>query len=81
MARENVPKLVVGGNWGEQPVRERTRGMAGTKSIGSGGSLTESEQEVDPLGVSHSANKGEVLGESPARFIIHWNEGSRRTNK
>ena len=48
-AREKVPKLVVGGDRGKGPIRERTRGIAGTKSVGSGGRLAESEQEVDPF--------------------------------
>ena len=76
MAREKVPKLVVSGNWGEGAIREWTRGVAGTKSVGSGGRLAESEQEVDPFCVSRSANKGEMLGKTPARFIIRWNTGN-----
>ena len=80
-AHENVPKLVVGGDRGERPVRERTRGVAGTKSVGSSGRLTEGEQEVDPFRVSRSANKGEMLSEAPARFIIRRNAGIRRVSR
>ena len=80
-AREKVPKLVVGGDRGEGAIREQTRGVVGTKSVGSGGRLTESEQEVDPLHVSRSANKGEMLRETPARFIIHWNTGNLFVSK
>ena len=74
--RKKVSKLVVGRDRGERPVRERTRGMAGTESVGSSGRLLESEQEVDPLCVSRSANKGEMLSEAPARFIIRWYAGN-----
>ena len=79
--REKVSKLVACCNGGEQPVRDWTSGVPGTKSVGSSGRLVESEQEVDPLGASRSTNKDEVLGESPARFIIRRNEGSRWANK
>ena len=79
--REKVLKLVSCRDQGKRPVRDRTSGILGTNSVGSGGGFTESEQEVDPLGASRSANKGKVLGESPAHFIIQRNEGSRRTNK
>ena len=75
-ACEKVAKLVVGSNRGEWAVRQ-TRGMAGTKSVGSGSSLMEGEQEVDPLRISCAANKGEVLGETPARLIVHKNAGTR----
>ena len=75
--RKKVSKLVVGGDRGERAVRERTRGVSGTKSVGSGGRLMESEQEVDPLHVSHSASKGEMLSKAPARLIIRWNMGNR----
>ena len=73
--------MVVDDDRGEWPVRERTSGVAGMKSVGSGGRFTEGEQEVKPLETSRSANKGEVSGESPARFIIRRNDGSCRTNK
>ena len=79
--REKVLKLTSCRDWGEWRVRDQTNGEAGTKSIGSGGRLAESEQEVKPFEVSRSANKGEVSGESPARFIIRRNDGSRWTNK
>ena len=73
--------MFVDDDGGERAIREQTRGVAGTKSVGSGGRLTESEQEVDPLRVSCSANKGEVSGETPARFIIHWNPGIRHVKR
>ena len=78
---EKVLKLVVDDDRGEWAVREWTSGIAGTKSVGSGGRLTESEQGVDPLCVSRSANKGEMLGEAPARFIIRWNAGRHLINR
>ena len=80
-ACEKVSKLVVGDDWGKWPVREWTRGMAGTKSVGSGSRLTEGEQEVEPLDTSRPANKGEMSGESPARLFIRRNDGSRWANK
>ena len=70
MTREKVSKLTSCRDRGERPVRDRTSGVLGTNSIGSGGRLAESEQEVDPLRASRSANKGKVLGESFAHFII-----------
>ena len=73
--------MVVDDDRGKWPVRERTSGVAGTKSIGSGGRLTESEQEVEPLPVSHSANKGKVVGKTFARFIIHRNTGIQHVSK
>ena len=79
--RKKVSKLIACCDGGEWPVRDRTSGVFGMKSVGSGGRLVESEQETDPLGVSCSTNKGEVLGKSPAHFIIRWNEGSCQTNK
>ena len=79
--REKVSKLVSRHNWGECPVRDRTSGILGTNSVGSGSRLTEGKQEVDPLRARHSSNKGEVLGETFARFIIRRNDGSRRANK
>ena len=78
---KKVSKLVVGSDQGKRPVRERTRGVAGTKSVGSGSRLSESEQEVDPLRVSCSANKGEMLSEAPARFIIRWYAGNLFVSK
>ena len=73
--------MVVDDDWGKRPVRELTSGVAGTKSVGSGGRLTEAEQEIDPLPVSRSANKGEVLGKTPARFIIRRNPGIQCINR
>ena len=73
--------MVVDDDGSERAVRERTSGMAGTKSVGSGGRLTESEQEVEPLLVSHSTNKGEVLGKTPPRFIIRRNPGIQCINR
>ena len=74
-ACEKVVKLVVGSDRGEWAVRQ-TRGMAGMKSVGSSGRLTEGEQEIDPLRVSRAANKGEMLSKAPARFIIRWYAGN-----
>ena len=73
--------MVIDDDGGERAVRERTSGVVGMKSVGSGGRFTESEQEVEPLPVSRSANKGEVLGETPARFIIRRNPGMQRVNR
>ena len=78
---EKVSKLISCCDGGEWRVRERTSGIAGTESVGSGGRFTKSEQEVEPLEVSRSANKGEMSGESRAHLIIRRNDGSRRTNK
>ena len=80
-ACEKVSKLVSCHDRGEWRVRDRTNGVAGTKSVGSGGRFTEGEQEVEPLETSRPTNKGEVSGESPACFIIRRNDGSRRANK
>ena len=73
--------MVVDDDGGERPVREQTSGVAGTKSIGSGSKLTEGEQEIDPLRVSRSASKGEVLGKTPACFIIRRNAGNRLVSR
>ena len=78
---EKVSKLISCRDRGERRVRDRTSGVVGTKSVGSSGRFTKSEQEVEPLEVSRSANKGEVTGESCTCFIIRRNDGSRRTNK
>ena len=79
--REKVSKLISCRDGGERRIRDRTNGIAGMESVGSGGRLTESEQEVEPLEARRSANKSEVSGESCARFIIQRNDGSHRTNK
>ena len=73
--------MVIDDDWGKWAVREWRSGMVGTKSVGSGGRLTKSEQEVEPLPVSRSANKGEMVGETLARFIIHRNAGIRLANR
>ena len=73
--------MVVVDDRGERAIREQTSSVAGTQSIGSGGRLTESEQEVEPLLVRRSTNKGEVLGKTFARFIIHRNPGMQRVNR
>ena len=78
---EKVSKLISCHDWGKWRVRDRTSGIAGTESVGSSGRFMESEEEVEPLEVSRSANKSEVSGESCACFIIRRNDGSRRTNK
>ena len=79
--REKISKFVSRCDGGERRIRERTNGIAGMESVGSGGRFTKGEQKVEPLKASHSANKGEVSGESCARFVIQQNDGSRRTNK
>ena len=79
--REKISKLVSCCDGGERRVRERTNGIAGMESVGSGGRFTKGEQKVKPLEASRSANKGKVSGESRARFIIRRNDGSRQTNK
>ena len=79
--RKKVLKLVVDDDRGKRAVREWTGGVMGTKSVGSRGRLTESEQEVDPLRESRSASKGEVLSKASARLIICWNTGSRLVSK
>ena len=67
---EKVTKLISCCDGGKRAVRDQTSGVLGTKSVGSGGRLAETEQEVVPLRASRSANKGEVLSETPARFVI-----------
>ena len=61
--------------------RERTNGVDGAEGVSSGKGLTETEEEVAPCAVRRCANKGEVLGERPARLIIRRNAGIRRFNK
>ena len=78
---KKVSKLVVDDDRGEQAVRERTSSVLGTKSVGSGGSLTEGEQEVNPFPESRSASKGEMMGETPAHLIICWNAGNCLVSK
>ena len=73
--------MVIDDDWGKWAVREWTSGVAGTKSVGSGGRFTKSEQEVEPLLVSRSANKGEMVGETLARFIIRRNAGIRLVSR
>ena len=78
---KKVSKLISCCDRGERPLRDQTSGILGTDSVGSGGRFAKGEQEVDPLRARRSANKGEVLGESFAHFIIRRNEGRHRTNK
>ena len=65
----------------ERRVRERTRGVDGTEGVSSGSGLSEAEEKVAPRAVRRSANKGEMLGETPARLIIQRNAGVRHVNK
>ena len=65
-----VTQLAVRGKGDKRHVRERTRGMDGAEGIRSGSGLSETEKEVAPRAVRRSANKGKMLGERPARFII-----------
>ena len=60
---------------------ERTDGVDGAEGVSSGKGLSETKKEVAPCAVRRRANKGEVLGERPARFIIRRNAGIRRLNK
>ena len=78
---ELVAKLAIGWEREERRIRERTRGVDGAEGVSSGSGLSETEKEVAPRAVRRSANKGEMLGERPARFIIRWNVGVRRVNK
>ena len=61
--------------------RERSNGVDGAEGVSSGSGLSEVKEKVSPRPVRRSANKGEMLGESPARFIIRRNTGIRRLNK
>ena len=78
---ELVAKLAICREREEWHVRERTRGMDGREGVSSRSGLSETEKEVAPRAVRRSANKGEVLGERPARLIIRRNVGVRRVNK
>ena len=61
------------GEWGN--------GVDGAEGVSSGSGLPEAKEEVPPSAVRRDANKGEVLGERPARFIVRRNAGIRRLNK
>ena len=60
---------------------ERGNGVDGAEGVSSGNGLSETVKEVAPCSVRRLPNKGEVLGECPARFIIRRNPGIRRLNK
>ena len=76
-----VSKFATGGERDKWRVRERTRGVDGAEGVSSGSGLSEVKEKVAPHAVRRSANKGEMLGERPARFIIRRNAGVRRVNK
>ena len=78
---ELVTKFAAFGKGDKRRVRERTCGVDGVEGVRSGSGLSETEKEVAPRAVRRSANKGEVLGERPARLIIRRNVGVRRVNK
>ena len=78
---ELVTKLAACGKGDKWCVRERTRGVDGAEGIRSRSGLSETEKEVVPRPVRCSTNKGEMLGERPACFIIRRNAGVRRVNK
>ena len=78
---ELVPKFAAGGKGDKRRIRERTRGVDGAEGVSSGSGLSEFKEKVTPRPVRRSANKGEMLGERPARFIIRRNVGVRRVNK
>ena len=60
---------------------ERRNGVDGAEGVSSGKGLSQTEKEVAPCAVRCCANKGEVLGERPACFIVRRNAGIRRFNK
>ena len=60
---ELVTKLASSGEGDERRARERTSGVDGAEGVSSGSGLSETEKEVSPRAVRHSANKGEMLGE------------------
>ena len=60
---------------------ERRNGVDGAEGVSSGNGLSQSKKEVSPSSVRCRANKGEMAGEIPARFIVRRNAGIRRFNK
>ena len=78
---ELVTEFATRGKRDKRHVRERTRGVDGAEGVSSGSGLSETEKEVAPCAVRRRANKGEMLGEGPACFIIQRNAGVRRVNK
>ena len=60
---------------------ERGNGVDGAEGVSSGNGLSQTEKEVAPCAIRRCANKGEMAGEIPARFIIRRNAGIRRLNK
>ena len=61
--------------------REWRDGVDGAEGVSSGSGLPEVKEKVSPRSVRRSANKREVLGESPARLIVRRYAGIRRLNK
>ena len=78
---ELVTKFASSREWDERRVRERTRGVDGAEGVSSGSGLSETEEKVAPCAIRRHSNKGEMLGEEPARLIIRRNAGVRRINK
>ena len=78
---ELVAKFGASDEGDEWQDRERRDGVDGAEGVSSGSGLLEIEEKVSPCPVRRSANKGEMLGESLARFIIRRNAGVRRLNK
>ena len=76
-----VAKLATGGKGEERRVRERSNGVDGAEGVSSGSGLSEIEEKVAPHPIRCSPNKGEMLGERPAHFIIRRNAGVQRLNK
>ena len=67
---ELVAKFTTGNEGEEWQVRERSNGMLGAEGVSSRSGLSEREKEISPSAVRRSTNKREMLGETPACFII-----------
>ena len=78
---ELVAKFASSGEGDKRRARERTRSVDGAEGVSSGSGLPETKEKVAPRAVRRCANKGEMLGERPARLIIRRNAGVRRVNK
>ena len=78
---ELVTKLGSANEGDKREDGERGNGVDGAEGVSSGKGLSETEKEVPPSAIRRDANKGEVLGERPARLIVRRNAGIRRLNK
>ena len=76
-----VAKLATADEGDKRQDRERSNGVDRAEGVSSGKGLSQRKEEVAPCAVRRCANKGEVLGERPARCIIRRNVGIRRLNK